>query len=57
MARARPDFVIPLAVAGVALSIGVPSWQRGQGRTGVACIALAIVALAWALIVARRPRR
>jgi hypothetical protein len=57
MPQARTEYAITLALAGVLLSIGVPAWQRGQVRTGIACIGLGIVVLAWTIIVALRSRR
>jgi len=57
MAQARTDYTIALSLAGVLLAIGVPSLQRGQVKTGAACIGLAIVVLAWTIVVVVRSRK
>jgi hypothetical protein len=57
MAQARTEYAVPLALAGVLLSIGIPAWQRGELRTGAVCIVLGIVVLAWTIVVAVRTRR
>jgi hypothetical protein len=57
MPRARTDFTVALSLSGVLLAIGIPALQRGQVRTGAACIAGAIVVLAWMVFVAVRSRK
>ncbi len=56
MAHARPEYAILLAIVGVLLAIGIPSWQRGQVVIGGVCMAAALGVIAWAIVAIVRSR-
>ena len=53
MSSARTEYAIVVAIFGILLSIGIPSFGRGQYVTGTVCAGLAILLAAWTFVTLR----